>query len=162
MQSPTIAKCAFSLLISLTAQSLLAQTTPPAAVPPATRPSNRIGQEPCWRQAGVPRSAIVQRRGIERGTKAQVAAVCADPALTVQQKRAKIREIRQRARQQMEALVSLEQQEAIRSCEESRGGGRHTGGGTHHGGGGPCGNMPTQEPNPPPSQPPSPGPPPQP
>jgi hypothetical protein len=159
MQSPIIAECAFLILVALAAPSLPAQTTAPAPAPGAGK---RIGQEPCWQEAGVPRSAVAQRRGIERATKTQVATVCADSALTPQQKRAKIREIRQRARQQVEALVSPEQQEAIRSCEESRGGMRHAGGGMRHAGGGmprakgtgPCGEMPAPGANPPTAPPP--------
>ena len=152
MQSPIIAKFAFLILVALAAPSLPAQTTAPAPAPGAGK---RIGQEPCWQEAGVPRSAVAQRRGIERATKTQVAAVCADSALTPQQKRAKIREIRQRARQQVEALVSPEQQEAIRSCEESRGGMRHGGGGIPRAKGtGPCGEMPAPGANPPTAPPP--------
>jgi len=157
MQFPIIAKCVLLFLVALAAPSLPAQTTAPAPAPPAPGAGKRIGQEPCWQEAGVPRSAVAQRRGIERATKTQVAAVCADSGLTPQQKRVKIREIRQHARQQMEALVSPEQQEAIRSCEESRGGMPHAGGRMPRGkGAGPCGEMPVTGPNPPTAPPPPP------
>jgi hypothetical protein len=62
----------------------------------------------------------------------------------------------------MEALISPEQQDAIRSCEASRVGEKHAGGGAHRSkGAGPCGEMPTpaaEPPNapPPPSSPPQP------
>ena len=151
MPSPT-AKCVFLFLVAWAASSLPAQTTAPA--PQAPRTGQRVGQEPCWQEAGVPRSAVAQRRGIERGAKMQVASVCADATLTPQQKRAKIREIRRRARQQTEALVSPEQQQAIRACEESRGGGPPAGGGMPRAkGAGPCGEMAAPGPNPPTAQP---------
>jgi hypothetical protein len=73
MQSPIVAKGVFLFLVALAAPSLPAQTTAPA--PPAPGAGKRIGQEPCWQEAGVPRSAVAQRRGIERATKTQVAAV---------------------------------------------------------------------------------------
>src|SRR5277367_1507494 len=155
MKSPNITKSVLSLFFVLTALTLLAQTPAPVPVRPVA-PGPRIHQEPCWEEAGVSRAAIAQRRGIERGTRSQVAAVCADSALTAQQKHAKIHELREHARQEMEALISPEQREAIRSCEESRGAGRHAGGGMHRAGGaGPCGEMPSSAPSPSQPEPPS-------
>jgi hypothetical protein len=145
MKSPTITNCVFLLFAVITALPLLAQT--PVPVRPIA-PGTRVRQEPCWEQAGVSKAAMEQRRGIERSTRSQVEGVCADSALTAQQKHEKIQEIREHARQETEALVSPQQQEAIKSCQEGRATGRHPGGGMHRGGEGPCGEMPSGAPGP--------------
>jgi hypothetical protein len=159
MKSLTLGKWGILLLLILFPLSLLAQTAGPAPIPPVARPGVHIRQEPCWQEAGVSKAAMEQRRSIERSSKAQIESVCADSALTAQQKHEKIREIRERTRQQMQALVSPQQQEAIRSCQETRGGGRRVGGGVHRVGERPCGEMPTPAPSPakpePPSSPPT-------
>jgi hypothetical protein len=147
MKSPTVARMMFGCFLLLSCLPLLAQTSVPVPVRPA-HPVQRVREEPCWEQAGVSRTAMEQRRNIERSTRAEVESVCADSALSAQQKHEKIREIRERSRQEMEALVSPEQREAIRSCQESRGGGRHPGGGRHGGREGPCGEMPMSSPGP--------------
>lgn len=100
-------------------------------------------REPCWQVAGVSKSAMQQRRVVAEQARQEVESVCANSALSVQQKRERIREIHQQERQQMEALITPQQQAAMRACQEQRGGG-HPGGG-HLGGGhgaGPCGTMP--------------------
>jgi hypothetical protein len=155
MKSPAITKSVFLVFFALSALPLLAQTPAPVPIRPVP-PGQRIRQEPCWEEAGVSRTAMEQRRGIESSTKSQVAAVCTDSALTAQQKHEKIREIREHARQEMEALISPQQREAIRSCQESRSTGRHAGGGMHrHEGESPCGEMPSSAPSPSQSEPPS-------
>jgi len=118
-----------------------------AQVPIRTRPSTAPGTtrrprlEPCWEVAGVAKSAIQQRRMITQQARQQVEAVCANSSLSIQQKRQQIQQIRQRERQEIEALITPAQQEAIRSCQEGRNGG-HSGGGHVGGGhGGPCGEM---------------------
>jgi len=118
-----------------------------AQVPIRTRPSTAPGTtkrprlEPCWEVAGVSKSAIQQRRMITQQTRQEVEAVCANSSLSIQQKRQQIQQIRQRERQEIEALITPAQQEAMRSCQEGRNGG-HSGGGHVGGGhGGPCGEM---------------------
>ena len=118
-----------------------------AQVPIRTRPSTAPGTtkrprlEPCWEVAGVSKSAIQQRRMITQQTRQEVEAVCANSSLSIQQKRQQIQHIHQRERQEIEALITPTQQEAIRSCQQGRNGGH--GGGGHFGGGhgGPCGEM---------------------
>ena len=77
---------------------IVAQTAPPThpgqgassvGVPKSPHPH----QEPCWQVAGIPKSAMEQRRAITRATTSQVESVCADSSLTQQQKRDKIRQI---------------------------------------------------------------------
>jgi hypothetical protein len=85
-----------------------------------------------------------QRQALARQARQEIESVCANGSLTMQQKRERIREIRERERQQAEALVTPQQQEALRACQQERGGGH--GGGGHLGGGrgaGPCGELPS-------------------
>lgn len=116
-------------------------------VPP--RPTPRPRQEPCWAVAGVSKSAIEQRQAIARQARQEVEAVCANSSLSIQQKRQQIQQIHQRERQEIDAIITPAQREAMRSCQEQRNrvhGGGHVGGGH---GGGPCGEMPVgQKPNP--------------
>ncbi len=99
-----------------------------------TTPTNR--REPCWQVAGV---YIIGQQ-----TRQEVEAVCANASLSAAQKQERIRAIHQQERQQMDALISPQQREAMHACQQQRGGGVHLGGG-HLGGGhgaGPCGTLP--------------------
>ena len=111
-------------------------------VRPGAKPAPRVRREPCWQVAGVSPSAIRERRSIAQQARAQVESVCANSSLSIQQKRQEIQQIRERERQQIDAIISPSQREAMRSCQESRGIGGHGGHG-HHGGGGPCGELST-------------------
>ena len=109
----------------------------PSTVPGTTKPP-RV--EPCWEVAGVSKAAIQQRRMITQQARQQVEAACANSSLSIQQKRQQIQQIHQRERQEIEALITPAQQEAIRSCQQGRNGG-HGGGHLGGGRGGPCGEM---------------------
>ena len=108
-------------------------------------------QPPCWQEAGISKPAMEQRQAIQRKTKAEVEAVCAETSLTPQQRQQKIRQIHEQAKQEMDALVSPQQLEAMKSCQMSRnhGGGHPVAGHPVAGAGhGPCGELPGG-PNPP-------------
>src|SRR4029453_1700335 len=119
-----VAACSL-LAIAHNQPVILAQTTPPngsgqgvssARVPKAPHPH----QEPCWQVAGISKSAMEQRRAINRTTHSHVESVCADSALTQQKKREKIRQIHEQARQQEQALASPQQMESLRECQAQR------------------------------------------
>jgi hypothetical protein len=82
-----------------------------------------------------------QRKQVEENTRSQVESVCNDSSLTPQQKEQKIHQLHQEAQQQVNGLITPQQEAALKSCREGRGG---RGGGPHvcaaHGGG-PCGEM---------------------
>jgi hypothetical protein len=139
MSRRTLSKVTIMFLL-LSAWPLLAQVRRQQV---RTRPDPRAHEEPCWKQAGIPKSAIEEREAIQRETRSQVEAVCADNALTPQQKRQRIREIRQEARQRAEALISPQQQEALQSCQKERAANHPPAPGLHKGGGGtgPCGEL---------------------
>jgi hypothetical protein len=122
--------------------TLSAQVTPPLRTPGSgTRAPGVNRREPCWQIAGVPRSAMEQRRAISMRTRQEVEAVCASPSLSGVQKQQRIREIHQQERQQTEALISPAQRETMHACQQGRGAG---GGGGLIGGHseGPCGTRP--------------------
>ncbi len=137
---------AVALLALLSASSLLGQISPKIPRPRTAR------EQPCWQQVGIPRSAVERRKQIEQNTRSQVQAVCNDSALSLQEKREKIRQLREHAHQEVEAVISPQQQEELKACQQERaaargGGGRgHAGGGMHRGGGsGPCDEMPSEK-----------------
>src|SRR6266704_5154133 len=110
---------AFSVIVmlNLSPATLLAQAAPPAKVHnKPTAPVARMQAahvKPCWEVAGISKSAIAERRRIEQETRSQVQSVCNDSSLNEQQKREKIREIRQQSHQQIDALISPQQQDTV-------------------------------------------------
>ncbi len=99
----------------------------------------------CMQQAGIPRSVIMKRRATQESIRAQEAAVCANPALSEQQKMERIREIRMSANQQFMGLLTPAQREALQQCQSMH---QHLGGARHGmpfpGGGhaaGPCSGL---------------------
>ena len=129
------------LILTAGPQRLMAQAARPAAPggagnrpSPTTKP-NTPKQEPCWQQAGISKAAMQERRSIEESTRAQIEAVCAQSDLTDKEKREKIHEIREAAKQRMGGLISPQEEEALKACQKSRGMNA-----TPHpkGGGGPC------------------------
>ena len=160
-----LSTCLFAVVVfasptqRATAQSIPVRVQQP--LPGHPGPVTRVPQPhqpPCWQEAGVSKSAMEQRQAIQRRTKAEVEAVCAETSLTPQQRQQKIHQIHQQAKQEMDALVSPRQLEAMKSCQRSRNhGGGHPGvghpiAGQGHG---PCGELPSG-PHPPktPTQPP--------
>lgn len=129
------------IIFSLTLASVGAQVPVRPAVPPGARPVPRPHQEPCWQVAGITPSAIQERRALAQQARSQVESVCANSSLSIQQKRQEIQQIHARERQQIDAIITPAQREAMRSCQESRGNGGHVGGGHAGGGGGPCGEI---------------------
>jgi Spy/CpxP family protein refolding chaperone len=128
------------LLAASPAHSQMAAPKP--AAPPLRTTGSTPHQQPCWQQAGISKGVIEQRRSIEQNTRAQVESVCADSSLTPQQKHQKIKELREGARQQIDAIITPQQQEELKACNAQRA--------TslpaplpHHGTGGrgPCGEM---------------------
>jgi hypothetical protein len=55
-----------------------------------------------------------QRRAVQERTSSEVEAVCSDP-LTQQEHQQKIRQNREQAKQELDALITLEQMEELKS-----------------------------------------------
>ena len=128
------------ILSAALSENAIAQVPIRTGPPAASRPTPRPRVEPCWEVAGVSKSAIQQRRVIAQQTRQEVEAVCANSSLSIQQKRQQIQQIRQRERQEIDAIITPAQQADMRSCQEQRNGG-HGGGHVGGGHGGPCGEM---------------------
>src|SRR5207244_7136316 len=133
------------VVLSLSLPTVLAQATPSVKVHnKSTAPVARMQaahEKPCWEVAGISKSAIAERRRIEQETRSQVQSVCNDSSVNEPQKREKIREIRQQSHQQIEALVSPQQQEALKACQSERTAGAGHGAAGIRRGEGPCGEM---------------------
>jgi len=114
------------LLVSLPGWSQASQTAqaqsanPSSAASASPNVSHVAHQTPCWQQVGISKAAMEQRRTIEQSLHSQVGSVCADSSLTDQQKLEKIKEIRQQARSQMEALIPGQQLQELKACNEQR------------------------------------------
>ncbi len=121
-------------------ENVVAQVPIRTGPPAASRPTPRPRVEPCWAVAGVSKSAIQQRRVVAQQARQEVEAVCANSSLSIPQKRQQIQQIRQRERQEIDAIITPAQQADMRSCQEQRNGG-HGGGHVGGGHGGPCGEM---------------------
>lgn len=145
--------CLLALVFAPYGQRLAAQVTPPRIQGPVTRQPGTAGaqhvrQQPCWEVAGISKSAMEQRRGIQQRTRSEIEAVCADAALSPQQRQQRIRQIHEQSKHELDALVSPQQMQSLKSCQMSRGhGGGHPGMGHPGvgGGHGPCGELPAKE-----------------
>jgi hypothetical protein len=157
----SLSTCLLAVVVSAPlSRSGDAQTVPvrvqqlPPVHPGGVARSPHPHQPPCWEEAGISKSAMEQRRAIQQRTRSEVEAVCAESSLSPQQRQEKIRQIHQSAKQQLDALVTPQQMEAMKSCQMSRNhGGAHPGGGhpAVGGGHGPCGELPSRStPKPPP------------
>ncbi len=128
------------ILSAALSENVVAQVPIRTGPPAASRPTPRPRVEPCWAVAGVSKSAIQQRRVVAQQARQEVEAVCANSSLSIPQKRQQIQQIRQRERQEIDAIITPAQQADMRSCQEQRNGG-HGGGHVGGGHGGPCGEM---------------------
>ncbi len=128
------------ILAAALSENAIAQVPIRTGPPAASRPTPRPRVEPCWAVAGVSKSAIQQRRVVAQQARQEVEAVCANSSLSIPQKRQQIQQIRQRERQEIDAIITPAQQADMRSCQEQRNGG-HGGGHVGGGHGGPCGEM---------------------
>src|SRR5215472_6547031 len=72
--------------------------------------------EPCWEQAGISKSVIEQRRSIQESTRSEIQAVCSEPNLSEEQKREKIHQIRQAAREKADAMISPAERQHLEAC----------------------------------------------
>jgi hypothetical protein len=88
-----------------------------------------------------------QIHSIVRDAHSQVESVCSNSSLTPQQKQQQVREIRERAMQKRESLMTADQQKTLMACQQARNGNHAGAGGPHEGGpheglGSGCGEMP--------------------
>ena len=135
--------CPLILLLLCTAM-LPAQSTPPTSGPSSQpQPYRRGGQENCMQQAGIEKSVMEQIRTIGHDARSQVESICSNSSLTPQQRQQQAREVRERAMEKRDSLMTPTQRTALKECQQQKSG-NHGGEGTgmHEGAGGGCGEMP--------------------
>ena len=117
MPLPRKFACTIVLAFSGIALSAVAQVSMPVPrigrtpVPATARHPKAPRQVPCWQEAGVTKATMEERRSIEQSSRAEIQAVCANSSLSPEQRRAQIRSINERTRQQVNALISPQQRE---------------------------------------------------
>lgn len=150
--STTVRLAEVAALCLFCTSALWSQGAPPMAPHPV-----QPHVEPCWQVAGISKAAMQERAAIQRETRSQIEAVCANSSLTPQQRREQIQQIRAQAKQKDETLISPSQREALQACQKERAAAHPPAPGLNHGGGtGPCGEIataPAGRPNPPNGQP---------
>ena len=87
-------------------------STPSKAVP--------AGRNVCWKEAGLSRGVMQQRRSIVFDARAQIRAVEDDSTLNFSQQKQEIRDIRVNARQQVAKLITPDQLQTLRQCRLDR------------------------------------------
>jgi hypothetical protein len=121
---------------TMAALPLFAQQQQQSPAPPsgsgsqAQAPAPPVGRGACWKQAGIPRSTIRQRRAIFAGERNQIQSVRGDSNLTPQQQAARITEIRQKSKAQLDSLITPEQRHALGQCHRAQRAAQHQSEGT--------------------------------
>jgi hypothetical protein len=110
----------FALVFAGAQQRPSASTGTPQGTPTAAKGPAGQKAEPCWEQAGIPKSVMEQRRSIQASTRSQIQAVCSEIDLSEQQKREKIHQIRQAAQENVNALISPAQRQQLEACQRGR------------------------------------------
>jgi len=124
----TIIKRVFGLaILGMLLCPLFGQTSSPAANPQR--------REPCWREAGITRAAMQQRREIAESMRGQMESVCNDSSLSPAQKQQQLHELREQEQSRINEVITPEQAQALRNCQ-ARG---HAAAAPVHRGGNPCG-----------------------
>ena len=130
-------------LVPLCAIAQLPRLHAPAGISRASAKQPR--PEPCWQQAGISKAAMQEQRSLQQSTQAEIRSVCANDSLTPQQQREQIRAIREHTQRQIDAIISPQQREALRACQQARNAAHPGGGGLqgalHGHGQGPCGEL---------------------
>jgi hypothetical protein len=138
-----ISRFFYPVVSLLFAGTLLAQSTPPATNSPAQQPARRGGQGNCMQRAGIDQSVMEQIRTIGHDARSQVESICSNSSLTAQQRQEQAHQVRERAMEKRDSLMTPDQRTALRECQQQKSG-NHAGegGGMHEGVGGGCGEMP--------------------
>ena len=137
MKLSSITRLVPSVLLAVFAATLLGQSPQnPASGGLGGAPGAGLGRsagrrQGCAKQLGISQSVIAQHRTLHENALSQVRAVCSDSSLTNEQKKEKIRQIRETTRQQTEALLTPTQQQQLKECEAGRRGGGGAHGGAH-------------------------------
>jgi len=148
MDNPRIRFSFMLLCVALAGAAVAGQQSKPAQ-----SGSRTPGHIACWKQVGISPSVMEQRKAIMEGAKTKMQSVCKDDSLTPQQKKEQIQQIHKDATQQAEGLITPEQNEALKKCQQEQ---ATSNGGTHPARTtGPCGEPLEPDNSTPPSNPPA-------
>jgi len=89
-------------------------------------PSNAVpaSHGACWKRAGLSKSVMEQRRSIASGAREQIRSIESDSTLTLPQQKRQIRQIRASEWRNLNKLITPDQREALRQCQQERAGER--------------------------------------
>jgi len=87
---------------------------------PTQSGSRTGGHVACWKQVGISPSVMEQRRAIMEEAKTKIQSVCKDDSLTPEQKKEQLHQIHKDAAQQAEGLLTPEQNEALKKCQQEQ------------------------------------------
>ena len=125
-------------VVLLSSFEVIAQNAPPAY---PNRPMHRGAMQPCLREAGIDRSAIEQLQAAQRDMHEQIRQVCSSTSLSPGEKQKQVEEIRDKAHEKIEILITPDQQKKLIACRQQHGEG--TPGILSGTGGGGCGEHPS-------------------
>jgi Spy/CpxP family protein refolding chaperone len=127
------------MLLLLTPALLLAQDQQ-SAPPPGPQAMRRGQEAPCFKQAGVSDETWQKIAEIHKANHQNVVGICENSSLSPQQKRDQVRQAFRDTQKQVHALLTPQQQDAVKQCRKERWGNRKGMGGMRHGGrnGDPC------------------------
>ena len=85
-----------------------------------SKPTTTQRPVPCYEVARVSKADIERRRSVTQAANAQVEAVCANASLTPQQRAQEISQIRKQESTEINSIITPQQQEAIKECNQAR------------------------------------------
>jgi hypothetical protein len=138
MSNPKVRFSVVFFSITLAAAAVAGQQSKPSGQTGSqsgSQSGSHGGHVACWKQVGISPSAMEQRRAIMQAARTKIEALCKDDSLTARQKKEQIQQIHKEAVEQAQGLISSEQEEALKKCQQ-----QHEQAGRHEGrGASPCG-----------------------
>jgi hypothetical protein len=101
------------------AESSTPETANPQT-PNETMAHRRRHQVPCWRVAKISPELVNQRWKLEDQGKVQIAAVCADPKTTAEQKQQKIHAVHKQTDEEVAKIIPADQLKVFNACQAER------------------------------------------
>jgi hypothetical protein len=108
-----------AMTLALLVPSILSAQGHPA--PSSAEAASRHRQDaPCLKQAGISATTWEEIQTIHKGILQQVTSICQNSSLTTDQKRQQVQGAFQKGQHQIRNLLSPQQQEAFRACQQQR------------------------------------------
>lgn len=107
-------------IVLLNSLQVVAQNTPGANYPP-NHPMHRGNMQPCLREAGIDRSTLERLQSAQGKMHEQIQQVCSSTSLSPEEKQKQVQEIREKAHQKIETLLTSDQREKLIACRQQHG-----------------------------------------